>query len=390
MSDSAKEPGSKGIALTDRQRIAWLRLIRSDNVGPVTFRDLINHVGSAETALEMLPELSRRGGSTRAIRIATVAEAERELAIAARCGARFVGIGEPDYPAALRQIDGAPPLLAVKGRASTGTAPALGIVGARNASISGAKFAAMIARDVGRAGYTIISGLARGIDTAAHRASLDTGTIAVLAGGIDKPYPPENVPLLDEITEGQGLAISEMPFGWEPRARDFPRRNRLIAGVALGLAVVEAASRSGSLITARYAADFGRLVFAVPGSPLDPRCHGTNGLLKDGAVVTTEARDVLEALAPVSRIDLFDQPLARETESEMDIGMARRPVAELPGDRERDAIIDALGPTPVETDDIIRHTGCPASAVYLVLLELDLAGRLHRHPGGLVSLEPLG
>ncbi|TCQ12672.1 DNA processing protein [Rhizobium sp. PP-F2F-G36] len=390
MSDSAKGRESKGIALTDRQRIAWLRLIRSDNVGPVTFRDLINHVGSAETALEMLPELSRRGGSTRAIRIATVAEAERELAIAARCGARFVGIGEPDYPAALRQIDGAPPLLAVKGRASTGTAPALGIVGARNASISGAKFAAMIARDVGRAGYTIISGLARGIDTAAHRASLDTGTIAVLAGGIDKPYPPENVPLLDEITGGQGLAITEMPFGWEPRARDFPRRNRLIAGVALGLAVVEAASRSGSLITARYAADFGRLVFAVPGSPLDPRCHGTNGLLKDGAVVTTEARDILEALSPLSRIDLFDQPQAREAESDVDVGTERRPVAELPGDREREAIIDALGPTPVETDDIIRHTGFAASAVYLVLLELDLAGRLHRHPGGLVSLEPLG
>ncbi|PYE45900.1 DNA processing protein [Rhizobium sp. PP-F2F-G20b] len=390
MSDSAKGPAGKGIALTDRQRIAWLRLIRSDNVDPVTFRDLINHVGSAETALEMLPELSRRGGSTRAIRIATVAEAERELAIAARCGARFVGIGEPDYPAALRQIDGAPPLLAVKGRASTGIAPALGIVGARNASISGAKFAAMIARDVGRAGYTIISGLARGIDTAAHRASLDTGTIAVLAGGIDKPYPPENVPLLDEITEGQGLAITEMPFGWEPRARDFPRRNRLIAGVALGLAVVEAASRSGSLITARYAADFGRLVFAVPGSPLDPRCHGTNGLLKDGAVVTTEARDILEALAPLSRIDLFDQPQAREAERDVDIGTERRPVAALPGDQEREAIIDALGPTPVETDDIIRHTGFAASAVYLVLLELDLAGRLHRHPGGLVSLEPLG
>ncbi|CZT34918.1 DNA-processing protein DprA [Rhizobium sp. 9140] len=390
MSDSAKGQTSKGIALTDRQRIAWLRLIRSDNVGPVTFRDLINHVGSAETALEMLPELSRRGGSTRAIRIATVAEAERELTIAARCGARFVGIGEPDYPAALRQIDGAPPLLAVKGRASTGTAPALGIVGARNASISGAKFAAMIARDVGRAGYTIISGLARGIDTAAHRASLDTGTIAVLAGGIDKPYPPENIALLEEITQGAGLAITEMPFGWEPRARDFPRRNRLIAGVALGLAVVEAASRSGSLITARYAADFGRLVFAVPGSPLDPRCHGTNGLLKDGAVVTTEARDILEALAPLSRIDLFDQPQAREAENDMDIGTERRPVAVLPGDREREAIVDALGPTPVETDDIIRHTGFAASAVYLVLLELDLAGRLHRHPGGLVSLEPLG
>ncbi|KQS63388.1 DNA processing protein DprA [Rhizobium sp. Leaf371] len=397
MSDSAKAPGGRGIALTDRQRIAWLRLIRSDNVGPVTFRDLINHVGSAETALEMLPELSRRGGSTRAIRIATVAEAERELAIAARCGARFVGIGEPDYPAALRQIDGAPPLLAVKGRAATGTAPALGIVGARNASISGAKFAALIARDVGRAGYTIISGLARGIDTAAHRASLDTGTIAVLAGGLDMPYPPENISLLEEITGGQGLAISEMPFGWEPRARDFPRRNRLIAGVALGLAVIEAASRSGSLITARYAADFGRLVFAVPGSPLDPRCHGTNGLLKDGAVVTTEARDILEALAPLSRIDLFDQPQAREAEDEADggaaleagLGFGARPAAQPPGERERETIIDALGPTPVDIDDIIRHTDLPASAVYLVLLELDLAGRLHRHPGGRVSLDLL-
>ncbi|MFT2211791.1 DNA-processing protein DprA [Rhizobium giardinii] len=373
--------GRNGIALTERQRIAWLRLIRSDNVGPATFRDLINHFGSAETALEMLPELSRRGGSTRAIRVATVAEAEKELASAHRFGARFLGIGEPDYPPALRQIDGAPPLLAVKGNPAIGTVPSLGIVGSRNASISGTKFAAMIARDVGRAGYAIISGLARGIDTAAHRASLDTGTIAALAGGLDQPYPPENIGLLDEITEGNGLAISEMPFGWEPRARDFPRRNRLIAGVSLGLAVVEAASRSGSLITARYAADFGRLVFAVPGSPLDPRCHGTNGLLKDGAIVTTEAQDILQALAPVSRIDLFTPPQAEEP-GEYEPG----PMTPPPDENDRMRITDALGPTPVEIDDIIRHTGLSASAVYLVLLELDLAGRLHRHPGGLVSL----
>jgi DNA processing protein len=373
--------GRNGIALTERQRIAWLRLIRSDNVGPATFRDLINHFGSAETALEMLPELSRRGGSTRAIRVASVAEAEKELASAHRFGARFLGIGEPDYPPALRQIDGAPPLLAVKGNPAIGTVPSLGIVGSRNASISGTKFAAMIARDVGRAGYAIISGLARGIDTAAHRSSLDTGTIAALAGGLDQPYPPENVGLLDEITEGNGLAISEMPFGWEPRARDFPRRNRLIAGVSLGLAVVEAASRSGSLITARYAADFGRLVFAVPGSPLDPRCHGTNGLLKDGAIVTTEAQDILQALAPVSRIDLFTPPQAEEP-GEYEPG----PMTPPPDENDRMRITDALGPTPVEIDDIIRHTGLSASAVYLVLLELDLAGRLHRHPGGLVSL----
>jgi len=367
-----------GIALTDRQRIAWLRLIRSDNVGPATFRDLINHCGSAENALAMLPELSARGGATRAIRIATVSEAERELEAAHRHGARFVGIGEPDYPPALRQIDGAPPLLAAKGDLSAATRPSAGIVGSRNASIAGAKFAAMIARDCGRAGYTVTSGLARGIDTAAHRASIETGTIAVLAGGLDQPYPPENIPLLDEITGGAGLAVSEMPFGWEPRARDFPRRNRLIAGISLGIVVVEAAERSGSLITARLAAEFGRLVFAVPGSPLDPRCHGTNGLLKQGAIVTTGSPDVIEALAPLSQLDLFSDSVVEEPEKTGDLLP--------PNDDDRAMIVSALGPTPVDVDDIIRHTGLSASSVYLILLELDLAGRLHRHAGGLVSL----
>jgi DNA processing protein len=368
-----------GIALTERQRIAWLRLIRSDNVGPATFRDLINHCGSAENALAMLPELSRRGGASRTIRIATVQEAERELEAADRHGARFIGIGEPDYPPALRQIDGAPPLLAAKGDLVAATRPSIGIVGSRNASISGAKFAAMIARDGGRAGYTITSGLARGIDTAAHRASLDTGTIAVLAGGLDQPYPPENIPLLQEITDGVGLAVSEMPFGWEPRARDFPRRNRLIAGISLGVVVIEAAERSGSLITARLATDFGRLVFAVPGSPLDPRCHGTNGLLKQGAIVTTGSADVIEALAPLSQLDLFADQVIEEPER---LGGGMLP----PDDDDRAVIVSALGPTPVDVDDILRHTGLPASTVYLVLLELDLAGRLHRHAGGLVSL----
>lgn len=377
------EPGARrtGIALNDRQRISWLRLIRSDNVGPATFRDLINHFGTAETALAMLPELSRRGGSTRAIRIATEAEAEQELETAARFGARFLGIGEPDYPAALRQIDGAPPLLAVKGDLSAAGLPAVGVVGSRNASISGAKFAALMARDIGRAGYAIISGLARGIDTAAHRASLETGTIAAMAGGLDRPYPPENIDLLREIWDGRGLAISEMPFGWEARARDFPRRNRLIAGVALGVVVVEAAARSGSLITARLAGDFGRLVFAVPGSPLDPRCEGTNGLLKDGATVTTRPDDVLQALAPLSQVELFSGHEADEPG-----GSADHEMAPPPSDNDRARITDALGPTPVEIDDIVRHTGLAPSAVYLVLLELDIAGRLHRHPGGLVSI----
>ncbi|MGI2035830.1 DNA-processing protein DprA [Rhizobium panacihumi] len=370
--------GRTGIALTDRQRLAWLRLIRSDNVGPATFRDLINHFGSAEAAIEALPELSRRGGATRSVRIVSRSEAEQELETASRHGAVFIGIGEPDYPPALRQIDGAPPLIAVKGNLSALTKPSVGIVGSRNASISGAKFAAMIARDAGRAGYVVTSGLARGIDTAAHRASVDTGTIAVLAGGLDRPYPPENLGLLDDITDGSGLSVSEMPFGWEPRARDFPRRNRLIAGISLGVVVVEAAERSGSLITARMAADFGRLVFAVPGSPLDPRCQGTNGLLKEGAIITTGPEDVLAAFAPLSQLDLFSPPIIEEPARDSDMMP--------PDDDARGIIVNALGPTPVEVDDIIRHTELPASTVYLILLELDLAGRLHRHSGGMVSL----
>lgn len=377
--------GRQGIALSDRQRIAWLRLIRSDNVGPVTFRHLINHFGTAEAALEMLPELSRRGGADRAIRVASHADAERELALAHRHGARFVGIGEPDYPFLLRKIDGAPPLLAMKGNGRIAGDAAVGIVGSRNASIAGAKFAGMLARDLGGAGYAIVSGLARGIDTAAHRASLPTGTIAAMAGGLDQPYPPENVGLLDEITAGNGLAVSEMPFGWEPRARDFPRRNRLIAGIGLGLVVVEAANRSGSLITARNAADFGRLVFAVPGSPLDPRAHGTNGLLKDGAIVTTGAADILEALAPLREPDLFQT--SSDTAHGADEPSADRGEMALPpNEDDRGRISSALGPTPVEIDEVIRHTELPAPTVYMVLLELDLAGRLHRHPGGLVSI----
>ncbi|WP_417407562.1 DNA-processing protein DprA [Hoeflea sp.] len=377
---SAGDEGRRGVPLTDRQRLSWLRLIRSDNVGPATFRDLINHFGSAETAIEQLPELSRRGGSARAIRVASIDEAERELEAAHQFGAVFIGIGEPDYPPALRRIDGAPPLIAAIGDLALATRTSVGIVGARNASISGAKMAARMARDLGAAGYVTVSGFARGIDIAAHRASMDSGTIAAMAGGLDQPYPPENIELYTEICAGNGLAVSEMPMGWEPRARDFPRRNRLIAGIGLGLVVIEAAQRSGSLITARRAADFGRLVFAVPGSPLDPRAAGTNGLLKDGAILTTESRDVIEALAPSSRLFPDDEPLFEEPNNGGD-----EPFVEPPED-DRNRVIEALGPSPAEIDDIIRHTGVAAQTVYLVLIELDLAGRLHRHPGGMVSL----
>ncbi|WP_113265919.1 DNA-processing protein DprA [Agrobacterium cavarae] len=372
----------RGIALTEKQKLSWLRLIRSDNIGPVTFRDLINHFGSAEAALDALPDLSRRGGAARSPRIATLAHAEREMETATRFGARFIGIGEPDYPPALREIDGAPPLIAMKGSSATVIRPSLGIVGSRNASINGAKFAAMLARQCGQAGYTIASGLARGIDAAAHAASLSTGTVAMLAGGLDKPYPPENFRLLDDIYANGGATISEMPFGWEPRARDFPRRNRLIAGVSLGVLIVEAAERSGSLITARLAGDFGRLVFAVPGSPLDSRCHGTNRLIKDGATLVTEAADILDALSPMMEPRLDLQHVVREGTGDQPISQT----GDRAGDKERAILAEALGPSPVETDDIIRHTGLPAATVYLLLLELDIAGKLNRHSGGRISM----
>ncbi len=372
----------RGIALTEKQKLSWLRLIRSDNIGPVTFRDLINHFGSAEAALDALPDLSRRGGAARSPRIATLAQAEREMESATRFGARFVGIGEPDYPPALREIDGAPPLIAMKGSTTTVIRPSLGIVGSRNASINGAKFAAMLARQCGQAGYTIASGLARGIDAAAHAASLSTGTVAMLAGGLDKPYPPENFRLLDDIYANGGATISEMPFGWEPRARDFPRRNRLIAGVSLGVLIVEAAERSGSLITARLAGDFGRLVFSVPGSPLDSRCHGTNRLIKDGATLVTEAADILDALSPMMEPRLDLPHVVREGTGDQPISQT----GDRAGDKERAILAEALGPSPVETDDIIRHTGLPAATVYLLLLELDIAGKLNRHSGGRISM----
>ena len=368
----------RGIRLTEKQRLNWLRLIRSNNVGPATFRDLITNCGSAEKAIEMLPELSRRGGSRKSIKIASIQEAEAELEMISKFGARLIGIGEPEYPSALRQIDGAPPLLTVKGNIELTQRVSVGVVGSRNASISGNKFASKVSKELGNAGYVIISGLARGIDATAHIASIETGTIAALAGGIDRPYPPENLELYHRICNGDGLAITEMKFGWKPIARDFPRRNRLIAGVSMGLLVVEAAMRSGSLITARNAGDFGRLVFAVPGSPFDPRSGGTNALLKDGAILTTESNDIIQALAPLNNIQARTSNIIEETGDD-NANFAP------PDEDARSLIIDAMGATPVEIDDIIRHTGCAAQVVYMVLLELDLAGRLQRHPGGLVS-----
>lgn len=369
-----------GPRLSDRQRLSWLRLIRTQNVGPASFRELINRFGSAEAALEMLPELMISGGARKIVRIPSEAEAEAELEAAGVAGARFVGIGEADYPPMLKNMDNPPPLIAMKGEAAVFRLPAVAIVGARNASLAGIKMARMLAADLGRDGYAIVSGLARGIDTAAHQGSLATGTIGVLAGGLDVPYPPENAGLTNDIAERGGAVISEMPFGWQPRAQDFPRRNRLVAGAALGLVVIEAAQRSGSLISARLAGEMGRLVFAVPGSPLDPRCAGSNGLLKDGAMLVTEAADVSGAIAPLAG---KRTPRAVPSPPEKLPDLSATPP---PGEDERAGVLEALGPTPVAVDEIIRHTGLNAAQVSMVLLELDLAGRIERHAGGNVSL----
>ncbi|MBV9395760.1 MAG: DNA-protecting protein DprA, partial [Methylobacteriaceae bacterium] len=284
--------------LSDEQRLDWLQLIRSENIGPRTFRTLLNRFGGAAAALQALPELIRRNTSGRSIKMASRAEVEEEMTAAAALGVRFIALGEPDYPPPLRAIDAAPPLIAVRGQARALAEPAVAIVGSRNASAAGLAFTDRLARGLGRTGFVIVSGLARGIDLAAHRATLESGTIAVLAGGHGRPYPAEHAPLLDEIAE-KGATVSEMPLNWEPRGRDFPRRNRIVSGLSLGTVVVEAARRSGSLITARFASDQGREVFAVPGSPLDPRSEGTNDLLREGATLCTRVEDVESVLAPL-------------------------------------------------------------------------------------------
>ncbi len=364
---------NKTLNLTDAERIDRLRLIRSDNVGPRTFRSLLQHCGSARAALERLPDLARRGGASRPQRIPSENDARTELEASAKLGVRLIAPDEDGYPPRLAMIDDAPPLLAVRGIRDVLMRPMIAIVGSRNASAAGLKFASLLARDLADAGFVITSGLARGIDQAAHRSSIEGGTVAVLAGGHDRIYPPEHVDLLSALL-ASGAAISEMPLGYVARAHDFPRRNRLVSGASLGVVVVEAALRSGSLITATLANEQGREVFAVPGSPLDPRAAGTNGLIKQGATLITEAADVIQAVEPI-----MGRPMdMREDESE--------PLAPDPGTSERAGIVDLLGPTPILLDDLIRLSGASPAVVRTVLLELELAGRLERHGGGLVSL----
>ncbi|MDB5509100.1 MAG: dprA [Hyphomicrobiales bacterium] len=407
--------------LSDAQRLDWLCLIRSENIGPRTFRTLVNRFGGAGRALEALPDLLRQGGRT--ITIADRGACAREMDALARLGGAFVCLGEAEYPTALRAIDAPPPVLSIIGRADRLAMPAVAIVGSRNASAAGLTFAERIAQDLGVAGMITISGLARGIDARVHRATLQTGTIAVVAGGLDKIYPSEHAELFDRIAE-TGVVVSEMPVGWEPRGRDFPRRNRIVSGMSLATVVIEAARRSGSLITARFAAEQNREVFSVPGSPLDPRAEGTNDLLRQGATLCTSAQDVIDALAPILRdgvptpgslfedetasaaaeplwdeLDLFGETPPRSLAGhELDEESApplhplvdARRASEPASDHEQPDVslrVQALlGPAPVNVDDLARLADASVGLVRTVLLDLELNGRLERHGGNLVSL----
>jgi DNA processing protein len=351
-----------------------IRLVRSPGIGPVTFRQLIARFGNAAAALDAVPDLARRGGG-QAPRLFSSADAEKEIARVEKLGARYLVLGQGLYPRLLSEIDDAPPLLIAKGDIRLLDRTAIAIVGARNASAAACRFARGLAHDLGREDAVVVSGLARGIDSAAHDGALEAGTVGVVAGGIDVFYPPENEARQTAMFE-RGLVVAEMPPGTEPRARHFPYRNRIISGMSLGTVVVEAAPRSGSLITARLAAEMGREVMAVPGSPLDPRAQGCNQLIRDGATLVQNAADVMEAIGPVgSRVasarSSFDPP----------------PMEHLNGDEGAlGTIEELLGPSPVPVDEIIRLSGASSGAVQMALLELDLAGRLERHAGGRVSL----
>jgi DNA processing protein len=355
-------------ALTDEQRRDWLRLARAESVGPVAFRYLIETYGEPAKAIGALPTMAERAGRAQPPRVPSPAEAERELQAGAAIGARLLCAGEPAFPPFLAAVDPPPPVIWAFGDAGLLHSRAVAVVGARNASAAGQRFARALAHDLGQAGFTVVSGLARGIDGAAHEGSLETGTVAVLGGGPDDVYPPEHGGLYRRIAE-RGCIVSESPPGYRAQARDFPRRNRLISGLSLGVVVVEAELRSGSLITARLAAEQGREVFAVPGSPLDARARGTNDLIRQGAALCEGAEDVIRTLEGIGAGMREPEPpaYAPPSASEPDTALIER-VAQL------------LSPTPTAWDDLARAAGAPGPAVYAALVELSLAGRCELLP----------
>lgn len=354
------------------ERTAKLRLIRSENVGPISYRLLVQRFGSATAALEALPDLARRGGK-RCFRAADRNEIEREIEAVERAGARLIFLGDADYPALLAEVEDAPPVLAIRGDVALAACRVVGIVGARNASAAAIRFARQLAAELAANGVVVASGLARGIDAAAHAGALSGGTIGVVAGGIDNIYPPENAELYKALYD-RGLVIAEQAFGTEPQARHFPRRNRLISGLSVGIVVVEAAPRSGSLITARFAGEQGREVMAIPGFPLDPRAQGCNQLIRDGASLVQSAADILEVIEPFG---------ARRLGSKTDL-FRTAPIADT-DDAARADVAGLLSITPVPVDELVRLSGQPPAVVQTILLELELAGRLTRHAGARVS-----
>ncbi len=380
MADGTTIPGR---TLSQADKLDWLRLIRSERVGPITFYRLIERFGTAGRALERLPELARRGGG-KTPTVCSRADAEAEMEKIAALGATLLAWGEPDYPPLLACIEDAPPLLSVLGHQALLGKKAVAVVGARNATISGRRFARAIAADLGREGFLVVSGLARGIDAAAHEGALERGTVAVLAGGVDVPYPPENAALYESI-RAQGAIVSEIAPGIQPQARHFPRRNRIISGIARGVVVVEASPQSGSLITARFALEQNRDVFAVPGAPGDPRAQGTNGLIRQGAVLTESVADVVAYLAQFGQTRLADPgSVFRSPENDGDMVNVENEPARL--EAVQKIIVENLGLTPLPVDELIRCCQFSPAVVLAVLLDLELAGRLERHPGNRVSL----
>ena len=359
------------MTLSDAERFARLRLARTDQIGPVTFRQLLDRFGAAERALEALPDLIRRGGS-HGHAVAPVERVEAEMAAGEQAGARLIVLGDADYPEMLAAVDPPPPLLWTLGDASLMARPCIAVVGARIASAGGQRIARGLAQQLGEAGHVVVSGLARGIDGAAHTGALPTGTVAVLGGGVDDVYPPDNADLYAQIAE-QGCIVSESPMGARAQAKDFPRRNRIISGLSRGVIVVEAELRSGSLITARLAGEQGRDVFAVPGSPLDPRSRGPNELLRQGAILCEGPEDVERAFSTLRTL--------------------REPPPDNPFDGAPDEIEAAvieqvaalLSPTPTPRDELARALGLPIGTVAAALLELDLAGRAELLAGGLAA-----
>ncbi len=363
--------------MTEDERLARIRLARTSGVGPLTYRKLLARYPTAAEAILALPELSRAGG--REIAVASLASVDKELARLAKLGGRMLVLDEPDYPELLAMLQDAPPAISVLGDVAVLSARSIGVVGARNASANGQRMAELLAAELAATGLAVVSGLARGIDAAAHEGAMHTGrTIACVAGGLDQPYPPEHGELQYRIARN-GAVVAEAPLGTAPQARHFPRRNRLIAGLSLGTVVIEAARNSGSLITANIALDANRPVFAVPGSPLDPRSQGSNDLIRGGAILVSQAADVTEALtdprAAVTPLGFADPGAAYDAGPvQIDLAAARQTVTRL------------LGPEPTPVDDLTRRCQLSASTVLAALLELELAGRVETLTGNRVAL----